>query len=124
ASSQPFSYEVNFNSAGQLADPDAFTAIASTPADPDLDAPAVTGENGTLSFAAADWTPAEPDPAVPGTMVANGAANSAIVFDMRGSSQYASSFGVNSLSQDGYTTGLLAGLEIDDSGVIFARYTN
>ena len=123
ASSQPFSYAVNFNAAGQFATP-AFTVIASTPADPALDAPAVTGENGTLSFAAADWTPAEPDPAVPGAMVANGAANSAIAFDMRGSSQYASSFGVNSLSQDGYTTGMLAGLEIDDSGVIFARYTN
>ncbi|MCB2520767.1 hypothetical protein KQ710_15605, partial [Listeria monocytogenes] len=26
--------------------------------------------------------------------------------------------------QDGYTTGQLAGLEIDDTGVIFARYTN
>jgi len=128
SSTQPFSYNVNFNSTGQFSDPafgdPAFTAIASTPPDAALDAPAVAGENGTLSFGADDWTPAEPNPAVPGSMVANGADNSAIVFDMRGSSQYASSFGVNSLSQDGYTTGLLAGLEIDDSGVIFARYTN
>ena len=123
SSTQPFSYGVNFNAAGQFADP-AFTAIESTPADPLLDAPAVTGENGTLSLGAADWTPAEPNPAVPGSMVANGADNAAIVFDMRGSSQYASSFGVNRLSQDGYTTGQLAGLEIDDSGVVFARYTN
>ncbi|WP_278386028.1 flagellar hook protein FlgE [Stutzerimonas kunmingensis] len=125
SSTLPFSYNVNFNSAGQFADPGAFTARESTPAaDPALDAPTVVGENGTLSFAAADWTPAEPDPTAPGTMVANGASNSAIVFDMRGSSQYASSFGVNRLSQDGYTTGQLAGLEIDDSGVVFARYTN
>jgi len=124
SSTQPFSYNVNFNAAGQFATP-AFTAMQADPLNPGpLEAPAVTGENGTLSFGAADWTPAEPNPAVPGSMVANGAANSAIVFDMRGSSQYASSFGVNSLSQDGYTTGLLAGLEIDDSGVIFARYTN
>ena len=124
AFTQPFSYNVNFNPAGQFANP-AFTAIHADPANPGpLEAPAVTGENGTISFAAADWTPAEPNPAVPGTMVANGAENSAIVFDMRGSSQYASSFGVNSLSQDGYTTGLLAGLEIDDSGMVFARYTN
>ncbi len=124
SSTQPFSYNVNFNSTGQFAT-SAFTAMQADPANPGpLEAPAVTGENGTLSFGAADWTPAEPNPAVPGSMVANGADNSAIVFDMRGSSQYASSFGVNSLSQDGYTTGLLAGLEIDDSGVIFARYTN
>jgi len=115
SSTQPFSYEMNFNAAGQFADP-AFTAIAP--------APVVTGVSGTFNFADTDWIPAEPNPAVPGTMVANGAASSAIVFDMRGSSQYASSFGVNSLSQDGYTTGLLAGLEIDDAGVIFARYTN
>jgi flagellar hook protein FlgE len=44
--------------------------------------------------------------------------------DLRGSTQYASTFAVNSVSQDGYTTGQLAGLEIDDTGVIFARYTN
>lgn len=122
-STQPFSYRANFNSAGQLGST-SFTAIPSAPADPLLDAPAVSGENGTLSFAAADWTPAEPNPAVPGAMVPNGALSSSIVFDMRGSTQYASSFGVNSLSQDGYTTGQLAGLEIDDSGVVFARYTN
>ncbi len=123
SSTQPFSYNVNFNPAGQFGTP-AFTAIPYTPADPALDTPAVVGENGTLSFGVADWTPAEPNPAAPGTMVANGADNSAIVFDMRNSSQYASTFGVNRLSQDGYTTGQLAGLEIDDSGVIFARYTN
>lgn len=122
SSTVPFTYQVNFNPAGQLDTP-AFTALPTT-GDPNLDAPAVTGPNGTLTFDEADWTPAEPDPAAPGTMVPNGAANSTIVFDMRHSSQYASSFGVNSLSQDGYTTGLLAGLEIDDEGVIFARYTN
>ncbi|MCF0016175.1 flagellar hook protein FlgE [Pseudomonas stutzeri] len=47
-----------------------------------------------------------------------------IVLDFSKSSQYASSFAVNSVAQDGYTTGELAGLEIDDTGVIFARYTN
>ncbi|MCF6753208.1 flagellar hook protein FlgE [Stutzerimonas degradans] len=47
-----------------------------------------------------------------------------IVLDFSKSSQYASTFAVNSVAQDGYTTGELAGLEIDDTGVIFARYTN
>ncbi len=28
------------------------------------------------------------------------------------------------VAQDGYTTGELAGIEIDDTGMIFARYTN
>ncbi|MCJ8167969.1 flagellar hook protein FlgE [Atopomonas sediminilitoris] len=45
-------------------------------------------------------------------------------FDIRSSNQYAAAFAVNRVVQDGYTTGELAGLEIDDTGVAFARYTN
>ncbi len=44
--------------------------------------------------------------------------------DMRDSTQYSNAFAVNSVSQDGYTTGDLVGLEIDEAGQIFARYTN
>ncbi|MBU0807373.1 MAG: flagellar hook protein FlgE [Gammaproteobacteria bacterium] len=123
ASTQPFSYGLAFDTSGQLADP-ALTPLASAPADPLLDAPAITSPNGTFSLAADDWTPAEEDPANPGVKVWNGAQNSAMTFDMRSSTQYAATFGVNSISQDGYTTGQLSGLEIDDTGVIFARYTN
>lgn len=47
-----------------------------------------------------------------------------VSLDFRGSTQYASAFAVNSVSQDGYTTGELAGLEISETGEIFARYTN
>ncbi|AQZ95135.1 flagellar hook protein FlgE [Halopseudomonas phragmitis] len=47
-----------------------------------------------------------------------------LAINLTGSTQYASTFGVNSVVQDGFTTGELAGLEIDDTGVIFARYTN
>lgn len=124
-STQPFSYSMNYDAAGQLANP-ALTPIASTPANPALDAPAIpaTAPNGTFALAAADWVPAEKDPANPGALVPNGADSAAFTFDMRGSTQYAAAFGVNSVSQDGYTTGQLAGLEIDDTGVIFARYTN
>ncbi|WP_071870438.1 flagellar hook protein FlgE [Atopomonas hussainii] len=45
-------------------------------------------------------------------------------FDIRNSSQYAAAFAVNRVVQDGYTTGELSGLEIDDTGIVFARYTN
>ncbi|MCR9104345.1 MAG: flagellar hook protein FlgE [Gammaproteobacteria bacterium] len=38
--------------------------------------------------------------------------------------QFGSDFSVSSVVQDGFTTGQLLGLEIDDSGVVFARYTN
>lgn len=41
-----------------------------------------------------------------------------------GSTQYGANSAVNSLSQDGYTTGRLSGISVDSSGVLFARYTN
>lgn len=44
--------------------------------------------------------------------------------DVTGSSQYGSDFAVNSLDQDGYAPGRLASVNIGDSGVVFARYTN
>jgi len=40
------------------------------------------------------------------------------------STQYGSPFSVNSMVQDGYTTGTLTGLDVDTSGIIFARYSN
>jgi len=38
--------------------------------------------------------------------------------------QYGTQFAVNNLTQDGYTSGLLTGLDIDKSGVAFARFSN
>ena len=38
--------------------------------------------------------------------------------------QFGSSFAVNGLSQDGYSTGRLSGIDIDASGTVFARFTN
>ncbi|MCF6337971.1 MAG: flagellar hook protein FlgE [Gammaproteobacteria bacterium] len=38
--------------------------------------------------------------------------------------QFGSAFAVNGLSQDGFATGRLSGIDIDDEGVIFARFTN
>jgi flagellar hook protein FlgE len=47
-----------------------------------------------------------------------------IAVDYGNSTQYGSSFAVNGLSQDGYTTGRLSGIDVDDEGVVFARFTN
>jgi flagellar hook protein FlgE len=52
------------------------------------------------------------------------AANSNFQITLDGSTQFSSSFSVNDGSQNGYATGRLAGLEVDQEGVIFARYTN
>ncbi len=38
--------------------------------------------------------------------------------------QFGTNFGVNSLSQDGFTTGRLTGVSVDSDGVVFARFTN
>lgn len=53
-----------------------------------------------------------------------GAAAMAIDFDFTSSTQYGSSFGVSSISQDGYTTGQLSGISVDASGVVQANFTN
>ncbi|MCB1749225.1 MAG: flagellar hook protein FlgE [Gammaproteobacteria bacterium] len=40
------------------------------------------------------------------------------------STMFGAPFGVSELTQDGYTTGRLAGIDIDSEGVILARFTN
>ncbi len=56
----------------------------------------------------------------PGT----GAANMVLTQDYTQTTQFGSPFGVNTLAQDGYTTGRLSGVDISDTGIVFARYTN
>ncbi len=45
-------------------------------------------------------------------------------FDIGGSTQYGSPFSVNTLTQDGFGSGRLAGFNINDDGIILGRYTN
>lgn len=80
------------------------------------------GANGTLDLVG--WVPAAPNTAVPPVWSSNGTTTATINLDLRPSTQFSSAFAVSSVSQDGYTTGQLAGLEVDDTGIIFARYTN
>ncbi|HHJ4328283.1 TPA: flagellar hook protein FlgE [Klebsiella pneumoniae] len=83
-----------------------------------------TVADGVLTFAG--WDPAGKDTSTtPPTWGPNGSQqNAPFTLDMRNSTQYASAFAVTKVSQDGYTTGELAGLEISETGEIFARYTN
>jgi flagellar hook protein FlgE len=53
-----------------------------------------------------------------------GAANMTLALDYAQTTQFGSPFGVNALSQDGFTSGRLSGLNVDQSGVVFGRYTN
>jgi len=79
---------------------------------------ALIGGQITNIGGAAGWQPLDANGEPAGAEVQN------LSLDLTGSSQYASSFGVTSVVQDGFTTGELAGLSIDDNGMLIARYTN
>ena len=53
-----------------------------------------------------------------------GAAPLQVTVDVRQSTQYGSNFSVNSVTQNGYTTGRLIGIDIDETGIVQARFTN
>lgn len=80
--------------------------------------PLTFGADGKLS------TPAGGQITLPAYDPGNGANVLDINLDYSGATQFGSSFGVNSLRQDGYGTGRLTGMDIDPSGVVLARYTN
>ncbi|MCR6653726.1 MAG: flagellar hook-basal body complex protein [Cellvibrionaceae bacterium] len=83
-----------------------------------------------------NWVPrdanGDPNGALgPQNVLAGGTSNipdppssSNFVMDLAGTTQYGSQFSVHEKDQNGYTTGRLSGLNIDASGVIFARFTN
>ncbi len=53
-----------------------------------------------------------------------GAASMSLTLDYAGLTQYGGGFNVNELSQDGFTTGRLSGIDIDDTGMVLARFSN
>jgi len=54
----------------------------------------------------------------------NGAANMSVAFDFAQLSQFGGTFGVSALTQDGFPTGLLNSIDVDESGAMFARFSN
>jgi flagellar hook protein FlgE len=69
-------------------------------------------------------TPANGQLPFPAYTPATGAAPMTLNFDLSRSTQYGDSFSVTSVTQDGYTTGRLIGIDIDSTGVVQARFTN
>jgi flagellar hook protein FlgE len=53
-----------------------------------------------------------------------GAADIDLDLDFGGFTQFGAAFAVNDLDADGYATGRLNGVDIDEQGIVFARYTN
>jgi len=59
-----------------------------------------------------------------GLPIGNNSNPIALTFDYGATTQFGGDFAVNSLSQDGFASGRLSGLDIDNTGVVFARFTN
>lgn len=71
-----------------------------------------------------DGTLLAPTAAVNITYNPTGADPMVLALDMTGTTQYAGNFSVNRNTTDGYATGELAGLRVNDDGSIYAVYTN
>jgi flagellar hook protein FlgE len=84
------------------------------------------GAAQTLTFSNAGTltAPANGQLAFSGYTPATGAADMNMTFNFGGSTQYGDAFGVNSLQQNGYTTGSLVGINISSTGVVQANFTN
>jgi flagellar hook protein FlgE len=77
----------------------------------------VYNEDGTLANAL------DPEPA--GTLpLPDPPTSSNFEIRVDNSTQFGAAFSVNSVNQDGFSSGQLSGLNVDDSGTIFARFTN
>jgi flagellar hook protein FlgE len=53
-----------------------------------------------------------------------GAAPLQVTMDFSATTQFSGGSGINSVSQNGYKSGSLVGLNIEDSGIVFGRYSN
>lgn len=78
----------------------------------------------TFSNAGVMTSPANGEVAFPAYTPATGAADMSLAFSFSGATQYGESFSVSSITQDGYTTGRLIGMDIDKTGIVQARFTN
>jgi len=97
--------------------------------------PAVPNDFFTIGFDSLggfeDITPSGAAGPITGTGIAftgfpigNGSANLDLTFNYGDTTQFGGDFAVNALSQDGFASGRLSGLDIDPTGVVFARFTN
>lgn len=101
--SEPVEFEVTFDSNGNLTSEGLI--------DIEFDMEAIDPVNG------ATIGPLDPDADPPvGTNV--------VTFDFTGMTQYGTRYSVSDLTQNGYTTGRLNSFDVDQNGIVFARYTN
>lgn len=61
---------------------------------------------------------------IPPIPLTTGASPLGFTVDLAGTTQFGAAFSVNTLNQDGYTSGRLAGFNMSANGIILGRYTN
>jgi flagellar hook protein FlgE len=84
------------------------------------------GGTQTLQFSSAGTVtaPANGQLTFAGFNPTDGAAPMSMTFNYADSTQYGTQFGVNTITQNGYTTGQLSTVSVDSTGVVSAVYTN
>ena len=87
---------------------------------------AVTGGPTAATFDADGnlLTPAGGSFTLPPVPQTNGAADIELTVDLSGATQFGDRFNVAALTQDGYATGRLTGIEVTPEGIVQARFTN
>lgn len=80
--------------------------------------PVTFSDSGVLT------APANGSLTLPAVTLSNGAAPITATLDLGDTTQYGDSFSVSRLTQDGYTTGRLTGLEVTAEGIVQGRYSN
>ncbi len=86
----------------------------------DVGAPA----NITFATDGSLQTPLGGQLALPAYATGSGSADINLTLNFINSTQFGDAFGVNSLSQNGFTTGRLTGVNVDPEGIVSARFTN
>jgi flagellar hook protein FlgE len=90
-----------------------------------IDGNALPGSTAlTYSTSGALLTPASGIVALPAYTTTTGSAPVTVTLDLSKTTQYGDQFSVSALTQDGYTTGRLTGINVSANGVVQARYTN
>ena len=90
-----------------------------------VDGTAVGGQQALqYSNAGALVSPVGGSIAFPAYTPLTGAAPMNLTFDFANTTQYGANFAVSAVTQDGYTTGRMIGIDFDPTGVVQARFTN
>jgi flagellar hook protein FlgE len=103
---------------------EAFTYVDNVRVDGGAAGPPPVGQSVDFSTTGTLTNPAGGIINVPSFTPSGGGAAMTLAQDYSATTQFGANFSVNALAQNGFTTGRLAGLDIDAEGIIFARFTN